>query len=121
MMALNIVNGKMSTLQFAELTGDRHDNVLVKARKLMIDTDGSNRQSPMLSLDRDLSLTLAGQYEPKIAYHVAKSFFAATPDPKLSISQMLLIAGEELENKELALKTVRWLQINHHNKEGIRK
>ena len=37
MKDLKIVNGKMSTLQFAELTGTAHKNVLAKARKLLDD------------------------------------------------------------------------------------
>lgn len=39
MKSLNIVNGKMSTLQFAELTGTAHKNVLTKARKLLNDLE----------------------------------------------------------------------------------
>jgi hypothetical protein len=73
---LNIVNGKMTTLDFAKLTRTRHNHVLEKARKLLKDLgfqptefsvgylDAKNEAREMLELDRDLSLTLAGQYEP---------------------------------------------------------
>ena len=93
MKELNIINGKMSTLQFAELTGTKHYHVLAKARKLLNDLgidcnkfsiqykDSSGKSNVMLELDKDLSLTLAGQYEPKIAYHVAQSFNAVPQLP----------------------------------------
>ena len=83
---LKIVNGRMTTLAFAELTGSPHNDVLKKARKLLADLeidegefsstylDSINRKRPMISLDKDLSLILAGQDKPKIAYHVIKSF-----------------------------------------------
>jgi len=37
MNTLNIVNDKMTTVDFAELTGTDHKHVLAKARKLLID------------------------------------------------------------------------------------
>jgi hypothetical protein len=39
MEEINIINGKMSTLPFAELTGAMHKNVLAKTRKLLKDLD----------------------------------------------------------------------------------
>lgn len=113
MKELNIVNGKMNTLQFAELTGTAHYNVLIKARKLLTDLGIESLEfssvyksptgdKPMLELDKDLSLTLAGQYEPKIAYHVAKSFNAA-PQPQLpqTFAQALRVAADIQEALEL--------------------
>ena len=37
MNTLNIVNDKMTTVDFAELTGTMHKHVLAKARKLLKD------------------------------------------------------------------------------------
>ena len=69
MKELNIVNGKMNTLQFAELTGTAHKHVLAKADKLLKDLDiqpaefsaryfdSQNKPRKMLELDKDLSLS----------------------------------------------------------------
>ena len=104
----------MSTLQFAELTGTKHHNVLAKARKLLEDleiltTDFSvtridlrGKEQTMLELNKDLSLTLAGQYEPKIAYHVAQSF-NATPQPAAPKLTPLEIAHNALLTTSQAL------------------
>jgi len=117
MPELNIVNDKMNTLDFAALTGTAHYDVLKKARKLLNDLgidegnfsaiykDSMQREKPMLSLDRDLSLTLAGQYEPKIAYSVAKAF---NSQPKLSQLEMLAQGFSkmaEIENNQKVTNT----------------
>ena len=110
MNELNIINGRMSTLAFAEMTGTRHDNVLEKAKKLLDALEighlnfqdsylsSQNKELPMLSLDKDLSLTLAGQYEPKIAYHVAKAF--NKPMSEIETARLYLHNLEELERQK---------------------
>ena len=112
MKTLKIVNGKMNTLQFAELTRTLLGDVHKKTKKLLNDLgfnlDDANLHHEefqivrddrgyisRIELDRDLSLTLAGQYEPKIAYHVAKSFNANTHDVELSPNNVLLAKMDE--------------------------
>ena len=113
----------MSTLQFAELTGTAHKNVLTKARKLLNDLEIEAAQfsaaykSPtgtqtMLELNKDLSLTLAGQYEPKIAYHVAQSFNAA---PQPAALTPLELARENVKLYE-ALEVAEKARIDAENK-----
>ena len=119
MNELNIINGRMSTLAFSELTGTRHDNVLEKAKKLLDDLEighlnfqdsylsSQNKQLPMLSLDKDLSLTLAGQYEPKIAYHVAKAFnkpiLEPSPKSALELAKEQVVLQQKLEDQRIEI------------------
>ena len=101
MNKLKLVNGKMTTITFAELTGTMHKHVLAKARKMLKDlgipvtecsgtrVDSRGKVQPLLALNRDLSLILAGQYEPKIAYSFIKAFNSnnlATPPPQPELS-----------------------------------
>jgi phage regulator Rha-like protein len=65
MKELNLVNGKMTTLEFAELTGTMHKHVLHKARNLLKDLnidsaefsaqfkDSSGKGNIMLTLNKD--------------------------------------------------------------------
>ena len=120
----------MTTLQFAELTNTQHKDVLDKARKLLSDLgiksaeisadlqrdaqayessymDTQNRQQPMLILNKSLSMVLAGQYEPKIAYAVTVRWqeleakqAQALPQTRIEAVRAYLHTLEELEASE---------------------
>ena len=124
----------MTTLAFAELTGTQHKHVIAKTRKLLkeLDIDSaefsaeyfdiSGKANKMFELDKDLSLTLAGQYEPKIAYHVAKSFNRVSQPETQTITlsgsraqkviDLLLQENERLESQP---KLIEGTTISTHN------
>ena len=113
MNEITLIEETMTSLQFAELTGTEHKHVLAKIRKLLIDlniqpddiascsgqyTDRKGEQRTMMKLNRDLSLTLAGQYEPKIAYAVAQAFNKANkPMTQLESARALVASLERAE------------------------
>jgi phage regulator Rha-like protein len=84
---LKIINDKMTSLQFAELTNTSHKHVLAKARKLLIALDidvvsvssfyidSRGKKNIMFVLNSELSLILIGQYDPKIAYPFIKDYY----------------------------------------------
>ena len=121
MNELKIVNDKMTTIAFAELTGTTHKNVMAKARKLLKDLgilaaefsatrlDSRGKEQTLLELDRDLSLTLAGQYEPKIAYSVAKAFNSnnQSAQPNLSPTEIAIIQLQAVQKVEQEVAAVQ--------------
>lgn len=73
----------MTTVEIAELTGKRHDNVLRDARAVVsqvnalkseaietVYTDGRSREKPMLVLDKHLTFTLITGYDTGLRYNV---------------------------------------------------
>jgi hypothetical protein len=114
-------------LQFVELTGTKHCHVLDKARKLLNDLgidstefsveykDSSGKSNIMIELDRDLALTLAGQYEPKIAYMVAKAFNKPMT-PAISAVEARKIAELEPVFKEEAKLYLEHVRTEHKRK-----
>ncbi|MCH5532048.1 Rha family transcriptional regulator [Pseudomonas syringae pv. syringae] len=73
----------MTTVEIAELTGKRHDNVLRDARAIVSQvnalkseaieatyTDGRGREKPMLVLDKHLTFTLITGYDTGLRYNV---------------------------------------------------
>lgn len=82
---MNMINNSvtMTTVEIAELTGKRHDNVLRDARAIVaqinalkseaietVYTDGRGREKPMLVLDKHLTFTLITGYDTGLRYNV---------------------------------------------------
>lgn len=82
---MNMTNNTvtMTTVEIAELTGKRHDNVLRDARAIVSQvnalkseaieatyTDGRGREKPMLVLDKHLTFTLITGYDTGLRYNV---------------------------------------------------
>lgn len=82
---MNMINNTvtMTTVEIAELTGKRHDNVLRDARAVASQvnalkseaieatyTDGRGREKPMLVLDKHLTFTLITGYDSGLRYNV---------------------------------------------------
>jgi phage regulator Rha-like protein len=82
---MNMINNSvtMTTIEIAELTGKRHDNVLRDARAIVaqinglkseaietVYTDGRGREKPMLVLDKHLTFTLITGYDSGLRYNV---------------------------------------------------
>ena len=75
-------NLTMSSKEIAELTGKRHDHVLVDIRKMLAEInspeksgqykDSTNRTLPMLLLDKDEALCLVSGYNAKMRMAIIK-------------------------------------------------
>ncbi|WP_063912554.1 Rha family transcriptional regulator [Pseudomonas sp. p21] len=76
-------NVTMTSVEIAELTGKRHDNVLRDARAVLsqvnalkseaieaVYTDGRGREKPMLVLDKHLTFTLITGYDTGLRHNV---------------------------------------------------
>lgn len=82
-LSLNTVS-TMSSLEIAELTGKRHDNILKDVRKMLEELsldalkfegtykDKSNREKLQFNLDRELTLTLVSGYNLKMRNAIIK-------------------------------------------------
>lgn len=86
-MTINTVT--MSTVEIAELTGKRHDNVLRDARAVVsqvnalkseaiesVYKDGRGRDKPMLILDKHLTFTLITGYDTGLRHNVVGRWIA---------------------------------------------
>ena len=84
-MTLSIINNNdqtMSSVEIAELTGKRHDNVLTDIRKMLVEIqspekagdykDGRGRTQPCLLLTKDESLCLVAGYSATLRMAIIK-------------------------------------------------
>ncbi|RQM78881.1 DNA-binding protein [Aeromonas jandaei] len=125
MTNLSIINSSsmtMSSVEIAELTGKRHDNVLADIRKMLVEIqspekagdykDGRGRTQPCLLLTKDESLCLVAGYSAALRMAIIKRWqeLEAKQSPQIpqTYAEALLEAGRlamevEEKTKQLAL------------------
>jgi len=110
----------MTSLEIAELTGKRHDNIVRDISSMFealeIDAlkfegvykDAGNRERPMFNLDKELTLTLVSGYNIKMRHRIIKRWQELEGDGSKELTEI-----ERAEkNALLALEHVRILKLN---------
>ncbi|MAM87517.1 MAG: hypothetical protein CME36_09455 [unclassified Hahellaceae] len=123
-MSMNAIVSKnaqltMSSREIAELTGKRHDHVLVDIRKMLAElelahpsfrgsyTDTTGRARPVFNLPKDLTITLVSGYNVKMRYAITKRWMEleerveAPEQLPNSFAEALRLAADLEEQKQL--------------------
>ncbi len=113
----------MTSLEIAELTGKRHDNVLVDIdamyQELGVDLlkiqevkykAGNGQMQPMHKLDKDMTMTLISGYNVKLRFAVMKRWreleeAKSKPLTQIQMVEQYLVTLKELEASNLLLAT----------------
>lgn len=112
----------MSSLEIAELTGKRHDNILSDIRKMLVEIqspeklgdykDSKGRTYPMLLLDKKETLCLVSGYSIKLRMAIINRWDEleknCSPTIPKSFSEALQLAADQAKALELARPKVEY-------------
>ena len=112
----------MSTLEIAELTGKRHDNVMVDVRKMLIELElnttvfpgtqkyGNNNTRQVFNLNKELTLTLVAGYNVKLRNAIVKRWQELEAEKQYQLPTDYITALEHLleakKNEQKLLTTI---------------
>lgn len=114
----------MSSLEIAELTGKRHDNIMADIRKMMLDLElnapefsgtqsyGNNNTREIFNLTKELTITLVAHYSHKVCNLVVKRWLELEEENKAKIpnfndpAEAAIAWAAEYKAKQAALKVL---------------